>query len=66
MISSLNEPLARKGKAFEADILSFLNGKGLQAQTFKAKRDGEEYEYDVVLSWENYLFVLECKNKRLV
>jgi len=65
IISQLGEPLARKGKAFEADILSFLKEEGFQAQTFKVKRDGEEYEYDVVLCWGDYIFIFECKNHSL-
>jgi len=65
IIAQLGEPLARKGKAFEADILSFLKEKGLQAKTFKVKRDGEEYEYDVILCWGDYIFIFECKNHSL-
>jgi hypothetical protein len=65
IIATLGEPLARKGKAFEADILSFLKKETLQAQTFKVKRDGEEYEYDVVLCWGDYIFIFECKNHSL-
>jgi hypothetical protein len=65
IIANLGEPLARKGKAFEADILSFLKKKRLQAGAFKVKRDGEEYEYDVVLCWGDYVFIFECKNHSL-
>ena len=65
IIANLGEPLARKGKAFEADVLSFLKKQTLKAQTFKVKRDGEEYEYDVVLCWGEYIFIFECKNHSL-
>jgi hypothetical protein len=65
IIANLGEPLARKGKAFEADILSFLKKQTLKARTFKVKRDGEEYEYDVVLCWGEYIFIFECKNHSL-
>lgn len=32
---------------------------------FKFKGDGEEYEYDAVVPWGDYLFVFECKNRSL-
>jgi|SRR5579871_1325494 hypothetical protein len=65
IIANLGEPLARKGKAFETDILLFLKTKNLQGRTFKVKRDGEEYEYDAVLCWGDYIFIFECKNHSL-
>lgn len=64
-IGNLGEPLARKGKAFERDILSFLQRQNLEAKAFKVTKDGEEYEYDVVLNWGDYVFVFECKNHSL-
>lgn len=64
-ISNRGEPLARKGKAFETDILRFIKKQGLTAGSFKKKYDGEEYEYDVVVVWGDYVFVLECKNHSL-
>lgn len=62
---SKNDPLQRKGKAFENDILSFLKAKKLRVKTFKVKRDGEQYEYDIVLDWGKYVFIFECKNHSL-
>ena len=64
-IASLGDPLARKGGAFERYILSFLKNNHLRAESFKVKREGEEYEYDVVLDWGDYIFVFECKNHSL-
>lgn len=64
-LSSLAEPLAHKGKAFEADILSFFKAKQLAAHTFKVRRDGEEFQYDVVMCWREYVFVFECKSRSL-
>jgi hypothetical protein len=64
-IANLGEPLSRKGKAFEQDILSFFKDRKLQAESFKVSLYGEEYEYDVILSWGDYLFVFECKNYNL-
>ena len=64
-IANHGEPLARKGKAFERYILSFFEKKKLLANSLKFSVDGEEYEYDVILSWGDYIFVFECKNHSL-
>jgi hypothetical protein len=64
-LANLREPLSRKGKAFERDILDFLKAKGLQTETFGFKRGGQEYQYDVVLLWNDYVFIFECKNHSL-
>lgn len=37
----------------------------IEAERLKVKRDGEEYEYDVVVWWGDYIFVFECKNHSL-
>lgn len=63
--ANLREPYEHKGSAFERNILSFLCKLGLSAKTFKFRRDGEEYQYDVVLNWGEYIFVFECKNHGL-
>lgn len=65
IISQRGEALGRKGKAFERDILSFLKDQNLHAKSFTVKREGEDYEYDVVFVWGDYVFVLECKNHSL-
>jgi hypothetical protein len=57
--------LGRKGKAFETAMRRFLERQGLKPRSFKFKRDGEEFEYDVVVPWDDYVFVLECKNRAL-
>lgn len=64
-VSTLGETLDRKGKAFERDALSMLNGAGLHAKAFTVKRNGKEYEYDAVLPWDDYVFVFECKHHGL-
>jgi hypothetical protein len=64
-VASLNEPLSRKGHSLETAIVSLLQRRGLHARGFKVTRDGEEYEYDAVLAWGDYVFVLECKNRSL-
>ena len=64
-IANQGEPLARKGKAFENYILSFFKNNGLSAQSLKFNENGQEYEYDVILSWGDYVFIFECKNHSL-
>lgn len=57
--------LGRKGKAFEAAMLRFFERQGLKPRYFKFTRNGEEFQYDVVVPWEDHVFVLECKNRTL-
>lgn len=64
-IANQGEPLARKGKAFENYILSFFKKNGHSAKSIKFNEDGQEYEYDVILSWGDYIFLFECKNHSL-
>jgi hypothetical protein len=66
-ISTLREPLSRKGKAFEMAMLRFFRGTGtgLRAESFKVRRHGVEYQYDVVVIWGDYIFIFECKNHSL-
>ncbi len=54
-----------KGKAFEEKVREVLSGPGRKVGAFKATRDGEEYEYDALMVWGDYCFLLECKNRSL-
>ncbi len=60
-----SEQLSRKGKAFERQMLAFFENRKLVAKTFKFNKDEQEYEYDVIVEWGDYLFVFECKNRSL-
>jgi hypothetical protein len=65
-IANLGLSLGRKGKAFEDDTRRRLSAQsGLSVYAFKATRGGEEFEYDAIVVWDGYLFVLECKNRSL-
>jgi hypothetical protein len=64
-LATLQEPLSRKGHSLERAIVSLLQEHQLHARGFKVTRDGQEYEYDAVLAWGNYVFVFECKNRSL-
>lgn len=54
-----------KGKAFEKKVVRLLKKKGLKAGSYKTSRAGEEYDYDALLLWGDYLFLFECKNRSL-
>lgn len=64
-IANQGEPLARKGKAFENYILSFFKKIGHSATSIKFHENNQEYEYDVILPWGDYVFMFECKNHSL-
>lgn len=64
-IGNLGEQLSRKGKSFEAEILKFFRGEGFDAKALKFKQDGQEYEYDVLMPWDDHVFIFECKNRTL-
>ncbi|EHR00986.1 hypothetical protein [Bradyrhizobium sp. WSM471] len=64
-VGKQGEQLGRKGKAFEREMLRFIAGQGLAAKAFRLKIAGEEFEYDLVVPWNEYLFVFECKNRTL-
>lgn len=64
-IGNQSEQLDRKGKAFEREMLRFFQDQGLEPKALKFKRDGEEFEYDMIVPWEDHLFILECKNRTL-
>jgi hypothetical protein len=64
-IGNQSQQLGRKGKAFEQEILRFFEKQGFAAKSFKFRRDGDEFEYDVVVPWDDHIFVLECKNRTL-
>jgi hypothetical protein len=64
-LSHLSVQLKRKGKSFEKSVRETFEKAGINSYAFKAKRGTEEYEYDAVVPWGDYLFVIECKNRSL-
>lgn len=64
-IGNLGEQLQKKGKSFEKAVHACFAAAKLKSYAFKEKRNGAEYEYDVVVPWGDYLFVIECKNRSL-
>lgn len=64
-LSNRGEVLGRKGKAFEKYIYEYISKQGMEAFSFKANREGQEFEYDVVFPWDGHIFIFECKNRSL-
>lgn len=64
-LSQMSIQLKRKGPAFEDATRETFEKAGIKTYSFKAKRGDEEYEYDAVVPWGDYLFVIECKNRSL-
>lgn len=59
------ERLLNKGNALEDKLFYILEKQGFEPKRIKEKIGREEYQYDVVMRWDNTLFVFECKNRAL-
>lgn len=64
-LSNRGAQLGRKGLSFEKATHGIFRRHGLPVFNFHSRRDGEDYEYDAIVPWDGYLFVLECKNRSL-
>ncbi|MBI2768364.1 MAG: hypothetical protein HYX47_01970 [Burkholderiales bacterium] len=64
-LSHLGIQFQRKGKAFEERVHDVWKEAGIKSYAFKAKRGDNEYEFDAVVPWGDYLFMIECKNRSL-
>jgi hypothetical protein len=64
-ISDAGTNIEIKGAAFEKTIRDKVAGPGRQVGFFKTKRAREEYDYDALLVWGDFCFLLECKNRSL-
>lgn len=64
-----NIKVDKKGKAFEVSIIDFFKRQkklGLDVFEFKIKVDGNEFQYDAIVVWEEYVFIIECKNRSIL
>lgn len=57
--------LLNKGDGLEDKLFYTLQKQGFDPKKIKEKKGREEYEYDVVMRWDDTLFVFECKNRAL-
>ncbi|SNC57548.1 hypothetical protein [Vibrio cholerae] len=63
--SSLETESSDKGFKFESDVIDMVRERVGNCESFKFKRELDEYEYDAVFTIDNKLFILECKNRSL-
>lgn len=56
-----------KGLNFERRVIDIFKAQGFDAKNIKVKRgpDRAVYDYDVVFTWDDYVFLFECKNRSL-
>ena len=64
-LSARRVSLGRKGTAFEESVKQLFLSRKIDVYSFKAYRDEQEFEYDAVVAWGAYIFVIECKNRSL-
>lgn len=64
-ISQIGEKLQKKGKSFEKEVAELFSSNGLKTYSLKTTIDKEQYEFDIILPWGDYLFMFECKNRML-
>lgn len=54
--------VAHKGELFEKEVLKFFQDNGYNAKSVQFKIGKNEYQYDVIVEWDEYVFIIECKN----
>lgn len=64
-LSSSNVDLHGKGKNFENAVSSIFQQADLPCHSRKRVIEDEEYEFDAIVPWDEYLFIFECKNNNL-
>jgi hypothetical protein len=64
-LACLKQSLEARGKAFEKAMLAFMKAQGLDAHTITVRRGREEYDYDLLVRWDERIFLFECKSRSL-
>lgn len=64
-LSSLKETFEIRGKSFERSMMDLMKSQGLRAVSVKEKINKEEYDYDLLVRWDPYVFLFECKSRSL-
>lgn len=65
VIGNLGLQIKRKGHSFEDYVLNFFRKHGFRAEKLTVHRGKEEYQFDVLVPWDKYLFLFECKHNGL-
>lgn len=64
-LNRLDVVFDKKGTNFEKKTVSMFLDTGLKVKSFKFKRNDSQFEYDAVVIFGRYVFVVECKNRGL-
>ena len=64
-LSSLKQSFEIRGKAFEKAMLALMLAQGLKAVSVEERHGGETYDYDLLVRWDPYVFLFECKSRSL-
>jgi hypothetical protein len=64
-LACLKQSLTVRGKAFEKAMLAFMKAQGLDVHTTTVRRGREEYDYDLLVRWDERIFLFECKSRSL-
>lgn len=59
---ALHFDVSHKGELFEKEVLKFFQDNGYNAKSVQFKIGKNEYQYDVIVEWDEYVFIIECKN----
>jgi hypothetical protein len=59
---SLGYTFADKGNSFEDGVMSLFREHGIASQSLTIRESGDIFQFDVLVLWEGYLFIFECKN----
>jgi len=65
-LSRMETVFEDKGPDFETYILNFLNKQpGVRAETKAVKKNGKDYQFDILMLFDGTVFMFELKNKTL-
>lgn len=65
-LSRMKTVFEDKGPDFESYMLNFLNRQpGVRAETKAVKKNGKDYQFDILMLFDGTVFLFELKNKTL-
>ena len=64
-LSSLKQSFEIRGKAFEKAMLTLMQAQGLEAVSVEERHGGETYDFDLLVRWDPYVFLFECKSRSM-
>jgi hypothetical protein len=64
-LGTLSVQIARRGQALEVELRELFRENGLRCERLHFRHEGEEYECDGAVVWDEQLFLFECKNRMM-